>query len=61
MPKTIKLKFYSVKMPDGKVYADEGKSIKSVAQQNGVDKKKVSIGVDLLHTPSISQYPQSNV
>ena len=48
-------------MPDGKVYADEGKSIKSVAQQNGVDKKKVSIGVDLLHTPSISQYPQSNV
>lgn len=50
------MRFYAVKMPDGVIYAAAGKSQKTVAKGCGVKVSAVSIGVDLLHTPDISEY-----
>ena len=56
---TISCKFYRVRMPDGKEYADEGQSIRKVAKKHGVSPSNVTLGVDLLRTPDVSQYYQA--
>lgn len=53
---SISIKFYTVKMPDGKEYACSGKSIKSVAKVHNVPAENVKVGADTLRIPDISKY-----
>ncbi len=56
MSKITSTKFYSVTMPDGVVYATEGKSIRAVADECGVDQSQVMVGANLGATPGIAKY-----
>lgn len=55
---TLSCKFYRVRMPDGKDYAESGQSIRKVAAKHSVTPSSVTLGVDLLKTPDVSEYYQ---
>lgn len=44
---TVHIRWYTVKMPDGKKYTTEGRGRKKVAERHGVSMNDVSIGAEL--------------